>query len=315
MFFTKISGINFSSFVFNASGVNNEILKQLQKIADSKSGAVVFKSCSVEPRKGNQPPKYIVKSDLIPGCTFNSMGLPNKGLQENLSFVKELKNYTDKPLIMSIVGINNPLAENLEMVKAFQEQAIIDMIEVNLSCVNIEGKGVLGYDFESVAIMVKELTKVKGKAKIGFKLPPYTDVNQFDRIAKILLSSTTSFVSSVNTLPGLIIDPDKGSTVIKPKQGQGGLGGDYIRPIALYNVRQLYERLANKIDIIGIGGVKSGKHAFEFLLAGASGVQVGSAFAHEGLEIFDKINSELQKILEAKKYTTIAEAKGQLKFL
>jgi dihydroorotate dehydrogenase (fumarate) len=312
---TKFSGKNFSGFCLNASGVNNEIYKQLQKIADSGASSVMFKSCSIEPRKGNQAPKYIVKSPLIPGCTFNSMGLPNKGLEENLKYIQDLKEYTDKPLFISIVGIQDPLEEKIKLVEAIQKQGLADFIEVNLSCPNVEGEGILAYDFVQLPKYIKTLTEISGPVKVGFKLPPYTDVSQFSLVSKILLDSSTSFISSINTLPGLVIDPKKGSTVIKPKNGQGGLAGDYIKPIALYNVRQFFERVGDKIDIIGVGGVRSGSDAFEYLLAGASLVQVGTAFAHEGVGVFDKINFELAEILEEKGYSSILEARGKLRFL
>jgi dihydroorotate dehydrogenase (fumarate) len=315
MLATKIADVELQKFAFNASGINNEILKQLQKIAASDSAAVMFKSCTLEPRKGNENPKYIVKSDLIPGCTFNSMGLPNKGLEANLEFIKNLKETTHKPVIFSSVGIQNPLQENKEIITRVQEQGLVDLIEVNLSCPNIEGEGVLGYDFNSLEKMITDLSQIPGKAKIGFKLPPYTDISHFSKVSKILLNSQTAFITSINTLPGLVIDPVKGSTIIKPKEGQGGLGGIFLKPLALYNVRQFYQRLENKISIIGVGGIASGSDAFEFLLAGADAVQVGSGLAHYGLDVFEKIHLELEQILTEKGYKNLLEAKGKLKLL
>jgi len=318
---TSVAGIKLPKYAFNACGINNQVLKQLQKIADSDSSAVMFKSCSIESRKGNDAPKYIVKSNLIPGCTFNGMGLPNDGVKKNLEYIQELKTYTQKPLIMSTVGIENPMQENLELVKSFQEQGLIDLIEVNLSCPNIElcaaakGQGVLGYDLESVEKIIKELSQIDGPAKVGLKLPPYTDIPQFVKVSEILLNSKIAFISSTNTLPGLVIDPVKQSTVIKPKQGQGGLGGDYIKPISLYNVRQFFERLKGKISIIGVGGIRSGNDAFEYLLAGADAVQIGTGFAQEGIGIFKKVHKELENILQEKGYSSIADAKGKLNFL
>lgn len=315
MLSTQIANIKLDGYAFNASGINNEVLKQLEKIAQSDSAVVMFKSCSLEPRKGNPNPKYIVKSDLIPGCTFNSMGLPNKGIEANLEFIQELKKQTQKPICFSTVGLENPLQENLELVQKVQAQGLADLIEINLSCPNIEGEGILGYDFKSLKTMITELSQVQGSAKIGFKLPPYTDVTQFSQVAEILLNSKTSFITSINTLPGLVIDPKKASTVIKPKNGQGGLGGDFLKPLALYNVRQFYERLEGKISIIGVGGIKNGSDAFEFLLAGADSVQVGTGMAHEGLGVFEKIHTELSAILQENGFGSVGEAKGRLKFL
>ena len=97
---SKICQKNLEGFVFNASGINNEVLTQLQKIHNSDSAVVMFKSCTLDQRKGNLPPKYLVKSSLIPGCTFNSMGLPNKGIEQNLEYISMLKKETEKPIIL-----------------------------------------------------------------------------------------------------------------------------------------------------------------------------------------------------------------------
>ena len=324
---SKICNKNLEGFVFNASGINNEVLAQLQKIHNSGSAVVMLKSCTLEQRKGNLPPKYLVKSSLIPGCTFNSMGLPNKGIEQSLEYIDTLKKEAKKPIFVSTVGVEDPLKENQILITKIQKQGLADFIEVNLSCPNIEhssnkttGKtniktGVLAYDFESLEKMVTQLAKIQGPAKIGFKLPPYTDSSQFEIVSQILLGSKASFISSINTLPALVINPEKESVVIKPKKGQGGLGGDFIKPLALYNVHQFFERIGDTIDIIGVGGIRTGSDAFEYALAGAKCVQVGSAFAQEGVGIFSKIHTELKSILDQKGYQNIQEVIGKLKFL
>jgi dihydroorotate dehydrogenase (fumarate) len=91
--------------------------------------------------------------------------------------------------------------------------------------------------------------------------------------------------------------------------------GDYIKPIALANVRTFYELLGNKISIFGVGGIKTGTDAFEFLLAGADAVQVATTFEKEGPGCFERINSELEEILRKKNYNSIKEVKGKLKHL
>ena len=110
---SKICQKTLNGFAFNASGINNEVLTQLQKVHDSDSAVVMLKSCTLKPRKGNLPPKYLVKSNLIPGCTFNSMGLPNKGIQQNLEYIKKLKEEGEKPVFVSIAGVENPLEEKI----------------------------------------------------------------------------------------------------------------------------------------------------------------------------------------------------------
>jgi len=103
--------------------------------------------------------------------------------------------------------------------------------------------------------------------------------------------------------------------VIKPKGGFGGIGGAYVKPTSLANVRKFRELLRPEIDIIGCGGVETGIDAFEFLLCGASAVQVGTQYAKEGPLCFGQLEEELIEVLERKGYKSIADAKGKLKVL
>jgi len=312
---TKVAGLDFSGYAINASGINNQALSQLKKIADSPSAAVMLKSTTLEKRLGNPNPKYIVKSPLIPGCTFNSMGLPNDGIAKSLGYVEELKEYSQKPVIISISGLS--LDENVELFKQIQTHGKADAVEINLSCPNVIGKPIIGYDLEQIETTLKAISKIKGVVKLGLKLPPYLDVTMFDKVAKILLEykDLVKFISTINTVSALVIDPKKESVIIKPKNGVGGLGGDFVKPIGLLNVRSFYERLNGEIAIIGVGGIRNGTDAFEYLLAGADSVQVGTAFAHEGIKVFEKIEIELKTILEEKGYQSIEEIKGGLKTL
>lgn len=108
------------------------------------------------------------------------------------------------------------------------------------------------------------------------KLPPYFDIVHFDQAAAVFNQFPLVFVNCVNSIGnGLYIEDE--SVVIKPKNGFGGIGGDYIKPTALANVHAFYQRLKPEIQIIGTGGVKSGRDAFEHILCGASMVQVGTA--------------------------------------
>jgi dihydroorotate dehydrogenase (fumarate) len=113
----------------------------------------------------------------------------------------------------------------------------------------------------------------------------------------------------------LIIDPETEAPLIKPKGGFGGLGGDYIKPVALANVRAFSQLLGDKMQIIGVGGIKSGTDAFEFLLCGADAVQIGTVFMKEGPGCFERIDRELAEILKKKGYKNVATAKGKLKVL
>ena len=123
-----------------------------------------------------------------------------------------------------------------------------------------------------------------------------------------------TYVNSINSIGnGLYIDPKSDSVVIKPKDGFGGLGGEYVKPTALANVRAFYTRLNPEIKIIGTGGIRNGQDAYEHLLCGATMLQIGTELHKEGPAIFDRITKELAVIMEEKGYDSIAEFRGKLK--
>jgi dihydroorotate dehydrogenase (fumarate) len=101
--------------------------------------------------------------------------------------------------------------------------------------------------------------------------------------------------------------------VIKPKDGFGGIGGDYVKPTALANVRQFYTLLRKDIDVIGCGGVKNGQDAFEHILCGAKAVQIGTKLMQEGVDCFERISNELKALMQAKGYEKLEDFRGKLK--
>lgn len=189
------------------------------------------------------------------------------------------------------------------------------MIEDNFSCPNIIGKPQLGYDFEQSAAMLEAIGNL-GNTPIGIKLPAYFDFSHYDAIAELINNHNVAFVTCINSIGNtLVIDPDKQQPLIKPKNGFGGLGGAMIKPIGLANVNALRQRLRSDIQIIGVGGIESGCHVFEYLLAGADAVQIGTCFQEQGSACFTVINHELIEILSDKGYQSINQAKGQLRNL
>ena len=304
---TKIAGIEFNSCILNASGPLCSTLEELEEIAKSNSAAVVMKSCTLEPRKGNEEPRYA----RLPLGSIQSMGLPNPGYKEYLELIPRLKKH-QKPIIVSVAGFSPDEYETL--VKAFQESEI-DLIEVNLSCPNIINKPPVAYSLKQTEEVLARISNL-GKKPVGLKLPPYLNSNYQEQIAELIKKYRISFISSINSIGDtLIIDPEKETPVIKPKKGFGGLSGEYIKPIALANVRRFYELLKNEVSIMGVGGIKTGQDAFEFLLAGADAVQVGTTFEKEGINCFQRINKELEETLNKKGCSSISEIKGKLKYL
>ena len=302
----EISGVKLETCVFNAAGPKDATLKELEVIAKSASSAITMKSCTLEPRKGNPEPRYC---DLPEG-SINSSGLPNLGYKEYVRFSSLLKKY-HKPVVASVSGLK--LADNVKIIKVFNNSEA-DLIELNLSCPNVPGKPQVCYDFEQSEEVLDAITDVC-KKPLGVKLAPYFDFAHFEQMAGILRKRKLAFITCINSIGNaLVIDPDKESAVIKPKGGFGGLGGKYVKYTALANVRKFHELLPH-VPIIGCGGIYSGKDAFEFILAGATAVQLGTVFIQEGPSCFGRIQKELKDYLKKKGYETLEDFRGKLKTL
>lgn len=291
----------------NASGALCVTQEELQKLGQSRSGAIVTKSMTPLERRGNQEPRYV----SFDGGSINSMGLPNLGYPVYAKLIPELRRY-EKPIVASIAGLQP--GDFLEAVQAINE-ARPDLMEINLSCPNIPGKPQIGYDFQASEEL---LLKVRDLAipPIGVKLPPYFDPVHQQAMAEVLSRVGVSFVTLINSVGnGLVVDPDTESVVIKPKGGFGGLGGRIIKPVALANVRAFWKLLGNKVQIIGTGGIETGRDIFEHLLCGASAVQIGTVLVEEQCGVFERLERELAECFEQKGYQTVADCRGKLKEL
>ncbi|WP_077940916.1 dihydroorotate oxidase [Enterococcus faecium] len=300
----------FANPLMNASGVHCMTTQELDELAHSEAGAFIIKSCTINERKGNPEPRYFD----VPLGSINSMGLPNLGFSYYLEYAlayEKVQENQNQPLFFSIAGMS--VQENLEMLEKIEKSGFNGITELNLSCPNVPGKPQLAYDFEATYETLKEVFSIFSKP-LGIKLPPYFDFAHFDQMADILNKFPLTYVNAINSVGnGLYIDTEQEAVVIKPKEGFGGIGGEYIKPTALANVRAFYTRLKPEIQIIGTGGIRTGQDAFEHLLCGASMLQIGTELHKEGPEIFSRIIKELTQIMSEKGYTSIDEFKGKLR--
>lgn len=306
---TSVWGVRMDNPLCNASGPICTTLKELEWLQMSAAGSYIMKSCTLEEREWNPEPRYV---DLEFG-SINSMWLPNLWYKQYIEFSQELKRGSDKPLLASVAGLSPnhfPI-----MVQAMQDESEVDLIEVNLSCPNVIGKPQIAYDFDAADEILWKVEKL-GSKKIGVKLPPYFDPVHSEQMAKVLLKHDVSFITCINSVWNtLFIDPEKEQVVIKPKGGFGWLWGDYVKPVALANVRKFYELLGDKIDIVWVWGIKSWVDVFEFILAGASAVQLGTVYAQQWTECFERILEEFKEYASDKWYGCIDDIKGKLKTL
>jgi dihydroorotate dehydrogenase (fumarate) len=311
---TTVAGLHLPTPLFNASGVWCTTSKELETVLNSPyTGAVITKSCTFHPRDGNPRPRYASFHHTV---SINSMGLPNHGLEYYVDTSRYLTPH--KPYFVSLSGLTKN--ENMHMLSVLQHDGItcnISGVELNLSCPNVIGKPQIGYDFNGMEEILQSTFELFDRYPLGVKLPPYFDPVHFDMAADILKHyPKLKWVTCINSIGnGLVVDPITETTVITPKGGLGGIGGSYVKPTALANVRSFRQRLPYSVDIVGCGGVTRGLDVFEHILCGANAVQVGTFIMEVGIDGFRSITDELLQIMKIKRYSSISDFKGKLKVI
>lgn len=306
-FSTSIKNLHFDFPVFNASGILGATEGEIKRVLESDAGAVVIKSVTLEKRPGNSGIRFYWE-DI---GSINSMGLPNQGVDYYCSLAERLTKY-NKPVILSIAGFKKDDYKKL-IVKA--DKVPFSAIEVNLSCPNIEGKGIFAYDFNTMFRLLNALRK-KTKKTLGVKLPPYTQREQIKEVVANFRKIGIDFITTMNTFPlGTFIDWKKESMRINPNMGIGGLAGNAVKPIALSQVILFRYFSEGKLPVIAVGGISSAQDIYEFILAGASAVQIGTALLKKGTNIFTQLKRDLRGLLMEKKVKKLSDKVGRLKFL
>jgi len=227
-------------------------------------GGIVAKGISRKPMEGNPAPRICE----TPCGMMNAIGLQNVGLKHFLAKKLPYLRQYDTKLIVNILG--NSIPEYVKLAQAL-DQAGVDGIELNVSCPNVKRGGIsFGTDRRSLAKLVSAVKVSVTSSVVITKLSP--NVSSIPDFAKIAEDAGSDAISLINTIPALSIDTE----TWRPKLANvtGGLSGPAIKPIAL---RMVWEASrAVKIPVIGIGGILNTSDAVEFLLAGASAVQVGT---------------------------------------
>lgn len=250
-------------------------------------GTFSFKGTTVEPRFGNPQPR-IAESDM---GLINSIGLQNNGMEHVLTYeLPEMKRYFHKKVIANVSGFG--IGEYIQLCERFGQEEQVGLIEVNVSCPNVE-KG--GMAFGTSPENVFELTKaVRGVTKkpLYIKLSP--NVTDIVSIAKACEDAGADGISLINTMMGMRIDLKTKQPVIANKIA--GYAGKGLFPVALAMVYKVYE--AVRIPIIGMGGVSSAEDVIEMMLAGASAVQIGTANLinpYAAKEIIEELSHVMKK--------------------
>ncbi|MFA7725130.1 MAG: dihydroorotate dehydrogenase [Candidatus Izemoplasmatales bacterium] len=229
-------------------------------------GSIVTKAITKEPRTGNPTPRI---AETQAGM-LNSIGLQNPGVDHVIAYeLPKMKTIYQKKVIANVSG--STIDEYLDVIKKLNEVDNIGAYEINISCPNVKDGGMAFGTSEIMAANITRQCKKIAKRPIVFKLSP--NVTNIVAIAKAVENAGADGIALINTLVGMAIDLKTKKPVLARKIG--GLSGPAIKPIALRMVYQVYE--AVKIPIIGIGGINCCEDVLEFILAGATAVEIGSA--------------------------------------
>jgi len=228
-------------------------------------GGLVVKGISLKPRQGNPPPRIVE----TPCGMLNSIGLANIGLD---AFVKEKLPYLSGLSTAVIVNIyGHSIKEYAELAGALKGLSGISLIEVNISCPNVECGGMAFGTDPDMSARVTDAVVSRADLPVIVKLSP--NVTDIRAVARAVEKAGASAVSLINTLTGMAVDLGRRSPVLG--NVIGGLSGPAIKPVALYMVYQTAKSIG--IPVIGMGGIVNYRDALEFIIAGASAVQIGTA--------------------------------------
>ncbi len=297
---TELGSLTLPNPVLTASGcaASGKELQQFFEIASL--GAVVTKSIMVRPRSGRPTPRMAE----TPSGMLNSIGLQGPGidafLEDDLPWLAE----RGARAVVSIAGGHTD--EYVALARRLYGNPAVSMIEVNISCPNVENRGqVFACDPAASGRVIGAVRRAADpKVPVFAKLSP--DVTDITTIARACADNGADGFSLINTLLGLAIDTD----TLAPVLGgvTGGLSGPAIRPVALRCVWQVREALPH-LPILGMGGIRTGLDALEFVLAGAAAVSVGTAvFGDPSAPM--RVLTELEQALNERGFAAVADAVG-----
>lgn len=262
---TKIGGLTLKNPVLTASGTFGYGTEYKDLVDLNSLGGIIVKGTTLNPREGNDYPRMAE----TPSGMLNAVGLQNKGVDYFINNIYPTISNYDTEIIVNVSGAS--VTDYVAVAERISELDKINAIEVNISCPNVKQGGMaFGTTIEGASEITTAIRKVYHKTLIVKLSPNVTDIVS---IAKAVEDSGADSVSLINTLLGMTIDVERQKPVLSTITG--GLSGPAVRPVAVRMVWQVAKVV--KIPVIGLGGIASGRDAMEFILAGASAVQVGTA--------------------------------------
>lgn len=296
-------GMQFNSPIVLLSGCVGfgEEYTRVEGFSHSEVGGVCLKGTTLEPRLGNKPHRVYE----TPMGMLNAIGLQNPGTRHVVDNILPKLDFAETRYIANLSG--STVEEYAEVTRLFDDSPI-DAMEINISCPNVKEGGVaFGNDPDMSARVVAACRAQTKKPLIAKLSPNQTDIAEN---ARRCIEAGADGLAVVNTLMGMAVDIEKRTPVIG--NGQGGLSGPAIKPIALLKVHQVYQvAKQHNIPIIGQGGITTASDALEFIIAGASAVGIGTALFYNPL-VCAEINAGLREYLVRHHISRVDELIGTL---
>jgi dihydroorotate dehydrogenase (NAD+) catalytic subunit len=296
----EIGALRLKNPVLTASGTFGYGLEFLPYLDLARLGGLCTKGLSPHPRKGNAPERIVE----TPAGMLNAIGLQNVGVDAFLAEkLPKLRAY-DTAIVANVFGETE--AEYVEVCRKLDAAEGVHAIELNVSCPNVDAGGMIFGNDPVALARVTRAVRAATRLPLWVKLSPnVADIRETARAAE---SEGADAVSLVNTYVGMVVDVEKRTPVLA--NASGGLSGPAIRPLAVWLTWQV--RQAVKIPIIGMGGIMNARDALEFILAGASAVQVGTAnFVKPGAAL--EIVNGLEQWLVGHGIASVRELIGSLR--
>jgi len=292
----EVCGLRLRNPTMLASGVLDETSKSMLVAARAGVGAIVTKSVGMDPRPGHPNPTVVELDDGL----LNAMGLPNPGIELFSNEIREAKK-GGVPIVGSVFGGTE---EDIAELAARIVKAGADAVELNLSCPHAKGLGAeIGSSPDRVESICR-LTKKRTRAPVLAKLTPNT--SSIADLARAAEKGGADGLVAINTLKGMVIDPEARMPILGNKFG--GLSGPAIKPVGVRCVYEIFE--AVDLPIIGVGGIATGRDAVEYIMAGASAVQIGTAVWVHGMGVFSRVCKDMVKFMKDNDYKSVSDMVG-----
>lgn len=293
---TAVASVKLARPTLLASGILGETAASMIRVRDAGAGGVVTKSIGSSPRSGYRNPTVFE----FEGGLINAMGLPNPGIEQFRKMIADTK-AAGVVTVASIFGASDE--EFAQLAKSMDSYGA-DALELNLSCPHVEGYGSeIGGTPERVHAIVSAVKRATG-IPVWAKMTP--NVSDIGALAEAAEDAGADAIVAINTVKSMAISAKLRRPVLS--NSVGGLSGRAVKYVGLRAVWEIASRCA--LPVVGVGGIYSGEDVAEYLMAGASAVQIGTAVAEEGPSVFGRVAEELSDFMQSEGFSSVREMVG-----